>query len=203
MGIPAVDLYQMHMPLPPVNIETWMGAMAEAQQAGLVMAIGVSNYDSEQMQIAYERLLREGVHLASNQMEYSLLNRKVEKNGLLKRCDELGIKLIAYSPLAMGVLTGKYTPDNPPPGSRGLRYSRRMMEKYQPLLHLIARIGSDRGGKTPAQVALNWVICKGGLPIPGAKTMLQAEQNAGALGWRLTEAEVMELDEASDQVLAD
>jgi aryl-alcohol dehydrogenase-like predicted oxidoreductase len=203
LGIPAVDLYQIHMPLPPVNIETWMGAMAEAHQAGLILAIGVSNYDGEQMQTAYDRLLREGIHLASNQVEYSLINRKVEKNGLLKRCTELGIKMIAYSPLAMGVLTGKYTPENPPPGSRGLRFNRRFMEKIQPLLHLLARLGSDHGGKTSAQVALNWTICKNTLPIPGAKTMRQAEQNAGAVGWRLTEAEVAELDETSDRVLAE
>jgi aryl-alcohol dehydrogenase-like predicted oxidoreductase len=200
LGLPAVDLYQIHHPLPPVNIETWMGAMAEAHQAGLVLSIGVSNYDSDQMQAAYERLLREGIHLVSNQVDFSLLNRKVEKNGLLKVCNELGIKLIAYSPLAMGTLTGKYTPESPPSGGRALRFSRRFMENIQPLLHRMARIGSDHGGKTPAQVALNWTICKGTLPIPGAKTMLQAEQNAGALGWRLTEAEVAELDEASDQI---
>jgi len=203
LGIPAVDLYQIHVPLPPVNVETWMSAMAEAHQAGLVLAIGVSNYDSEQMQRAAERLMREGIHLASNQVEYSLLNRKVEKNGLLKRCEELGVKLIAYSPLAMGVLTGKYTPESPPPGGRGVLYNRRYLEKIQPLLHLLARLGSDHGGKTAAQVALNWTICKGALPIPGAKTMLQAEQNAGALGWRLSETQVAELDEISDRVLGE
>lgn len=200
LGIPAVDLYQIHAPFPPVNIETWMGAMAEAHQAGLVLAIGVSNYDVDQMQVAYERLLREGIQLASNQMEFSLLNRRVEKNGLLKRCQELGVKLIAYSPLAMGVLSGKYTPENPPPGGRTLRFNRRLLEKVQPLLRLMNRIGSDHGGKTPVQVALNWAMCKGTLPIPGAKTMRQAEQNAGALGWRLTEDEVAELDSLSDRV---
>jgi aryl-alcohol dehydrogenase-like predicted oxidoreductase len=203
LGLPAVDLYQVHMPLPPVNIETWMGAMAEAYQAGLVSAVGVSNYDAEQMQTAYARLLREGIPLASNQVEYSLINRRVEKNGLLKRCDEMGVKLIAYSPLAMGALTGKYSAENPLPGSRGLRFNRRWMERLQPLLRLLARMGSDHAGKTAAQVALNWVVCKGALPIPGAKTMRQAEQNAGAVGWRLSEAEVAELDEASDRFLAE
>ena len=203
LGLPAVDLYQVHMPLPPVNIETWMGAMAEVYQAGLVSAVGVSNYDAEQMQTAYARLLREGIPLASNQVEYSLINRRVEKNGLLKRCDEMGVKMIAYSPLAMGALTGKYSAENPLPGSRGLRFNRRWMERLQPLLRLLARMGSDHAGKTAAQVALNWVVCKGALPIPGAKTMRQAEQNAGAVGWRLSEAEVAELDEASDRFLVE
>jgi aryl-alcohol dehydrogenase-like predicted oxidoreductase len=200
LGVAAVDLYQMHHTLPPVTIETWMGAMAEVAQAGLVRAVGVSNYNSDQMRRAHERLLREGLHLASNQVEYSLLNRRVEKNGLLKHCAELGVKLIAYSPLAMGILSGKYGPENPPPGGRGMLYNRRMLEKTQPLIHLLRRIAADQGGKTPAQVALNWTICKGTLPIPGAKTQIQAEQNAGALGWRLSEEQMAELDTASDQL---
>ena len=201
LGVQQVDLYQIHMPLPPVNIETWMDAMAEAVQAGLTRAVGVSNYDADQMRRAYERLQRAGIHLASNQVEYSLLNRTVEKNGLLALCNELEVRLIAYSPLLMGVLTGKYTPESPPSGIRGGRYGRRFLERIQPLMKLIKQIGSDHGGKTPAQVALNWVICKGALPIPGVKTLGQAEQNAGALHWRLTEEEVNRLDEMSDRVL--
>jgi aryl-alcohol dehydrogenase-like predicted oxidoreductase len=203
LGLPVVDLYQIHMPLPPVNIETWMEGLAEACQAGLTRAVGVSNYDINQMQRAFDRLQSEGIRLASNQVEFSLLNRKVEKSGLLKLCQELGIKLIAYSPLEMGILTGKYTPENMPPGIRSGRYNRRYLERVQPLLNLIKHIGTDHTSKTPAQVALNWVICKGALPIPGAKTQLQAEQNAGALGWRLTDEEVSTLDEVSDRVLKD
>lgn len=203
LGLARVDLYQIHMPLPPVNVETWMEAMAEVQQAGLIGAVGVSNYDNDQMQRAYDRLIREGGRLASNQMEYSLLNRKIEKDGLLKHCQDLGVKVIAYSPLAMGLLTGKYTPDTPPQGIRGGRFGRKYLEKVQPLITLMKRIGSDHAGKTPAQVALNWTICKGTLPIPGAKTLLQAEQNAGAMGWRLSEAEIAELDEISGRISGD
>ncbi len=203
LGLPAVDLYQIHMPLPPVNIETWMEAMAEVYQAGMVSGVGVSNYDSDQMQRAYDHLRRDGIQLASNQVEYNLLKRKVEKDGLLQRCNELGVRLISYSPLSQGVLTGKYTPEKPPQGVRGGVFSRRYLEKIQPLLKLMTRIGSDHGGKQPAQVAINWTICKGTLPIPGAKTIRQAEQNCGAAGWRLSEAEVMELDEMSDLVLAE
>ncbi len=203
LGLPAVDLYQIHIPLPPVNIETWMDAMTEVYQAGLISAVGVSNYDSDQMQRAYDHLLREGIHLASNQVEYSLLNRKIEKDGVLKRSNELGVRVISYSPLAMGILSGKYTPEKPPQGIRGGRFSRRYLEKIQPLLKLMMRIGADHGGKNPAQVAINWTICKGTLPIPGAKTARQAEQNAGAAGWRLSESEVEDLDAMSDRVLAD
>lgn len=200
LGVAQVDLYQIHQPIPPVTPETWMAALADAVQAGITREVGVSNYDRSWMQRSYDALAREGLALASNQVEYSLINRRVEKNGLLKQCQELGVRLIAYSPLGMGLLTGKYTPDNPPAGMRAGRYNRRFIERIAPLITLIKRIGSGHGGKTPSQVALNWVICKGALPIPGAKNYAQAEQNAGALGWRLTEAEVAALDAASDRL---
>lgn len=202
LGIERVDLYQIHQPFPPINVETWMAGMTEAVQAGLVRAVGVSNYDQSWMQRAYDALAREGIRLAANQVEYSLVNRKVEKNGLLQKCRDLDVKLIAYSPLGMGLLTGKYSAANPPQGIRAgvVNYNRRLLEKMEPLLTLMKRIGSDHAGKTPAQIALNWVICKNALPIPGAKNITQAEQNAGALDWRLTAEEIMALDEASDKI---
>lgn len=200
LGLAQVDLYQIHQALPPVTPETWMNAMTEAVHAGLTREVGVSNYDRGWTQRAYDALAREGLHLASNQVEYSLINRKIEKNGLLKQCQELGVRLIAYSPLGMGLLTGKYTPEQPPSGLRGTRYNRAFLERMIPLLTLMKRIGSDHAGKTPAQVAINWTICKGTLPIPGAKNIAQAEQNAGAVTWRLTDEEVSALDEASDKL---
>lgn len=200
LGLAQVDLYQVHTAMPPVTVETWMAAMTEAVQAGLTREVGVSNYDRLLTQRAYDALAREGIALASNQVEYSLVNRKIEKDGLLKQCQELGVRVIAYSPLGMGSLTGKYTPENLPTGIRGGRYNRRFVEQMTPLLTLMKRIGSDHAGKTPAQVALNWVICKGALPIPGAKNVSQAEQNAGAVGWRLTDDEVAALDQASDRL---
>jgi aryl-alcohol dehydrogenase-like predicted oxidoreductase len=201
LGRSRVELYQIHWPFPPVRVETWMAAMVEAYQAGLIEAVGVSNFDRGQMQRAQDALTREGVTLASNQVEYSLLNRKVEKNGLLKQCQDSGVCLIAYSPIGSGVLSGKYTPENPVRGFRGTRYNARYLAQVQPLLRLMKKIGTEHGGKTPVQVAINWVICKGAMPIPGVKTISQAEQNLGALGWRLTDGEVSLLDEASDRVL--
>ena len=195
-----VELYQIHQPLPPVRIEVWMEAMLEAYHAGLIEAIGVSNYNYEQMLRAHEVLLRHGVPLASNQVEYHLLNREVEKNGLLRACQERDITLIAYSPLAMGLLSGKYTPENPPSGFRGRRYSRRFLARIQPLIQTLREIGEAHGSRTPAQVALNWLLCKGTVPIPGVKTKAQAEQNLGALGWQLSEDDVAKLDEVSDWV---
>ncbi|HEX5837615.1 MAG TPA: aldo/keto reductase, partial [Anaerolineales bacterium] len=135
-----------------------------------------------------------------NQVHYSLLSRAVEKNGTLARCKELGIRLIAYSPIEKGILSGKYSAEKPPPGSRARNYSP-LLPKIQPLIRLMTRIGQDHGGKSNSQVALNWVICKGAMPIPGAKTAEQAQENAGALGWRLTEEEIASLDAASESIL--
>lgn len=199
IGVESVDLYQIHWPFPPVPIETWMDAMAEAARRGWTRTVGVSNYDATQMMRAYAALGRHGLTLASNQVEYHLLDRRVEKNGLLARCQELGVRLIAYSPLAKGLLTGKYDSRTPPPGLRASR-ARPLLGRLDTLIGLMREIGREHGGKTPAQVALNWLICKGALPIPGAKNADQAAQNAGALGWRLTPGQVAALDAASDKV---
>jgi len=200
IGVETVDLYQIHQPLPPVSIETWMEAMAEAVAEGLTRTVGVSNYSQTQMLQAYSTLSRKNIPLASNQVTYSLLNRNIEYDGLLARCKELGVRVIAYSPIEKGLLTGKYTPDNPPPGIRGRRYGD-LLPKIGPLLKLMTEIGQEHGGKSKTQVALNWCTCKGAMPIPGAKNGDQAEENAGALGWKLTEEEVEKLDAASDAIL--
>lgn len=202
LGLNQISLLQIHYPLPPITIETWMDAMSDAVQAGLTQSVGVSNYDLEQLQRAYDALIRLGVPLASNQVEFHLLNRKIEKEGMIKRAQELGIRIIAYSPLSMGLLTGKYTPDNPPPGFRGSRYNKKYLSQIEPMIHALRRVGGDRGGKTPAQVAINWVLCKGVIPIVGVKTIDQLEQNLGGLGWKLTDEEVHFLDETSDKINA-
>ncbi|HOG79565.1 MAG TPA: aldo/keto reductase [Anaerolineaceae bacterium] len=195
-----VSLYQMHFPNPPVSVETWMEAMAEAVHNGLTEAVGVSNYDRSQMQRAFDTLARQGISLASNQVEYHLLDRRIETSGMLQQCRELGVTVIAYSPLAQGMLTGKYTAENPPRGFRAGKYTRKTLAAIKPLVDTLKKIGSDHAGKTAAQVALNWTICKGTVPIPGAKNLAQAEQNAGAMGWRLTDEEVARLDELSERV---
>ncbi len=198
LGLAQVDLYQIHWPMAPVAVETWADALADAVAAGLTRAVGVSNYNADQMRRAHAVLARRGVPLASNQVEYSLLHRAPERNGLADACRELGVTLIAYSPLAKGMLTGKYTPANPPPGLRGRRYRGELLAGIQPLTGLLREIGGSHGGKAPGQVALNWLMCKDAIPIPGAKSARQAQDNAGALGWRLTAEEVVALDGASE-----
>lgn len=197
LKLKQVDLYQIHVPSPRWSQEDYLPALADAVNAGLTRAVGVSNFNTEKTKLAHQILQAEGVPLASNQVEYSLLDRRIEKNGLLEYCLENDITLIAYSPLAKGMVTGKYGPDNPPPGARRRMYSPEKLQKAQPLIDLLVEIGSTYS-KTPAQVALNWTICKGTVPIPGAKNAKQAADNLGAMGWRLSQEEVEALDNASE-----
>jgi aryl-alcohol dehydrogenase-like predicted oxidoreductase len=195
-----IDLYQIHWPSAWVPVETWAEALADAVEAGLTRAVGVSNYSVDQMRRTHVVLAKRGVPLASNQVDYSLFERKPERTGLAAACRELGISLIAYSPLAMGLATGKYTPENPPKGFRGRKYDAAYLAAIQPIIAKLRELGEAHGGKTPAQVALNWLICKGAIPIPGAKNLKQLRDNTGALGWRLTNDEVAALDAAEDAI---
>jgi aryl-alcohol dehydrogenase-like predicted oxidoreductase len=192
LNLPWVHLYQIHGPISLRSARAMADALAEAQAAGLVKAVGVSNYSENQTRAIHAALGRHGIPVATNQIEYSLLRTFPESNGLLRACEELGVKVLAYSPLAQGRLTGKYGAANPPPGKR--IFSDYPMSEVTPVVAELRRVGERCGGKTPAQVALNWVICKGAIPIPGAKNGEQAEQNAGALGWRLSDEDVRVLD---------
>jgi len=200
LGVARVDLYQIHFPYSLIGIPTLMDALADAVADGQVGAVGVSNYGAEQMRRAHEALARRGVPLATNQLQYNLLARRPERDGTLAACRELGVTLIAYSPLAQGLLTGKYHAGGPTPS--GFRrwqplFRGRDARRLAGLLDLLRGIGEDHGGKTPAQVALNWLIAQGTVPIPGAKNRAQASGNAGALGWALDAAEVAALATAS------
>jgi aryl-alcohol dehydrogenase-like predicted oxidoreductase len=199
LGLDALDLYQIHWASPLMSAETMMEGMLECVQRGLTRTVGVSNFNEKHMIRAYTTLARHGIPLASNQVQYSLLSRAVEKNGTLARCKELGVRLIAYSPLEKGLLTGKYSSENPPSGVRGAQYAE-LLKKLPPVIKLLREIGQNHGDKTPSQVSLNWLIAKGALPIPGAKNIKQAEENAGGAGWRLTEEEVATLDEATENI---
>ena len=199
IGIDAVDLYQIHTSTPLMSPENMMEGMIECVKLGLTRTIGVSNFGEKRMLRAYSTLAQHGIPLASNQVHYSLLSREVEKNGTLARCKELGIRLIAYSPLEKGLLTGKYSSENPPPGVRASQYAE-LLKRLPPVLKLLQEIGLNHGDKTVSQVSLNWLICKGTLPIPGAKNLKQEELNAGGAGWKLTDDEVAQLDEATDDI---
>lgn len=202
LGVQSIDLYQIHWPYTFLNKIALMDMMVKAYNAGKIRAIGVSNYNVKQMQEARARLARYGIPLASNQVHYSLLHRKPENNGVLDACRELDVALIAYSPLQQGLLTGKYRAGQKI-AMTGMRrfsraYSTSSLNKIEPLLRTMETIGNARN-KTTAQVALNWLLTKDEhiIPIPGAKNQRQATDNAGAIGWRLSEDEFRQVDQAS------
>jgi aryl-alcohol dehydrogenase-like predicted oxidoreductase len=192
LRLPFVHLYQVHGPISMRSHRAVAAALAGPHRDGLFRAAGVSNYSVRELRAIHAALAAEGVPLATNQVEYSLLRTMPERDGLLATCRDLGVILLAYSPIGMGRLSGKYTAAKPPPGARN--FSAYPMAEIEPLVAALARIGGRHGGRTPAQVALNWIVCKGAVPIPGAKNGAQATQNAGALGWRLSPDDVAELD---------
>ncbi len=195
LGSPAVDLYQIHGPVSLRSHAAMAEALAAAHQMGLVKAVGVSNYSIKETRSIAGELERRGLRLATNQIEFSLLRRSPETGGLLAACTELGVLPLAYSPIGQGRLTGKYSVDHPPPGKR--TFSNHPMAVVDAVVHELRAIGERHGGKLPSQVALNWVMAKGAVPIPGAKNRKQAEENAGALGWQLDQDDMARLDRAA------
>jgi len=195
LGVAAVDLYQIHGPVSLRSHAAMADALAAAHEAGLVKAVGVSNYSVSETRAIDAELRARGLRLATNQIEFSLLRRAPETSGLLAACREAGVVALAYSPIGQGRLTGKYSAGHPPPGKR--TFSNHPMEIVDRVVAELRRVGDRHGGKAPSQVALAWVIAKGAVPIPGAKSRHQAEENAGALGWHLDEDDVAALDRAA------
>jgi aryl-alcohol dehydrogenase-like predicted oxidoreductase len=200
LGLEYVDLYQVHFPGGLIKIEALMDALADVVEAGLTRYIGVSNYNLEQMQRAQAALAKRGVALVSNQVEYSLVQQSPRASGLLEVCQEMGITLIAYSPLGRGALTGKYRPGSPPKDARRFygHFKQERLEALLPLLEAMDQIGHAHGGKSAAQVALNWLARQPNVfPIPGAKNARQARENAAAIDWTMSAEEAQRLDELS------
>ena len=204
LNVKTMDLYQIHWPYSLIGVDALMDALAQAVHSGKVRAVGVSNYGANLMRRAHARLARHDIPLASNQVHYNLIHRKPEKNGVLDACRELNVALIAYSPLEQGLLTGKYrivagqaiSVTGPRRFTPAFRTSQR--RKIEPLLQTMEDIATTHS-KTVGQVALNWLLSKDEciIPIPGAKNVRQASENASAIGWRLTGEEFKRIDLAS------
>lgn len=195
-----VDLVQMHWST--ANYAPWqevglLDGLADLYEQGLVKGVGLSNYGTKRLLWVHKRFQERGIPIKTLQVQYSLLSTyPVTELGLKDVCDDLGIKLIAYSPLALGLLTGKFSENGKfPKGVRGFLF-KQILPGIQGVLGTLREIANQRN-RTMSQVAINWCICKGAIPIPGAKNLEQAQQNIGALGWFLSDAEVAELDSAA------
>jgi aryl-alcohol dehydrogenase-like predicted oxidoreductase len=198
----SIDLYQIHQPYSFSSPEAEMDAMADLVEDGKIRAVGVSNFSAKQMQRAHAALQKRGLSLASNQVQYSLWDRSIEEDGILETAKELGITIIAWGPLASGLLTGKFHQDpdllSKTPFARRFLLRRRV-EKSRPLVQVLSEIGANHEA-TPAQVALNWLIHFHGetvVPIPGASKVEHAEESAEAMQFRLNGEELERLDVAS------
>jgi len=202
-----IDLFQVHSPGSVSSIPAQMREMAKLVHAGKVRAVGVSNFSAKQMAQAAAALRDEGLTLASNQVRINLLDRRVESNGVLAAAQGLGVTLIAYSPLAQGVLTGRYHDD--PALVRALPWGRRSrlspssrfltpegLRRSAPLIAELRAVGEAHGASV-AQVALAWLVTRYGdtvVAIPGASRPEQAAATATAMDVRLTEAEMASID---------
>lgn len=198
----SIGLYQVHQPFSFSTPEAEMDAMAELVKAGKIRSVGVSNFNAGQMRRAHRQLQKHGLPLASNQVRYSLLDRRIEKNGILDTAKELGVTIIAYTPLESGLLTGKYhkEPELLEKKSWFWRMTlRRGLEKSRGLVTALEETAS-RHNVTAAQVALNWVINSQGdtvVTIPGVTRVSQAREGAGAMNFRLSDEEIARLDKVS------
>jgi aryl-alcohol dehydrogenase-like predicted oxidoreductase len=205
-----IDLHQIHNQHGSFSShEKQMDAMADLVRGGKIQTIGISNYSAKTMRKCYEYLEKQNIYLVSNQMDYSLLNRRIESNGVMETAKKLGITIIAYSPLAQGLLSGKFH-DNADliksrSGPRRFRpqFKSRGLKKSVPVINELKRI-AEKYHATPSQVALRWLVQFHGdavVAIPGATKVNHAEENAGALNFTISEDDLNRLDEVSRSFL--
>jgi aryl-alcohol dehydrogenase-like predicted oxidoreductase len=201
----TIDLHQVHQPFSFSSVEAQMDAMADLVEGKMIRAVGVSNFSAAATRRAHAALSKRGIPLASNQVRYSLIDRRIETSGVLDAAKELGITIIAYSPLGQGILTGKYHDDPGLIGSRpGPRrfmpvFRARGLERTRSLVDELRRIAAAHG-VTPAQVALSWLIRSHGdtvVAIPGASRVPHAQEAAAAMTLALTAEETSRLDDVS------
>ncbi len=213
LGGYPIDLFQIHIPWSISSIGAQIGEMAKLARAGKIRAFGVSNFSVAQMTKASAAAAAEGMTLASNQVPISALDRRIERNGVLDMARRSGVTLIAYSPLAQGLLTGKFHEDPRlvsflPTGRRSRlspasrAFTTENLRRTAPLIEALRAIAASHG-VTPSQVALSWLIRFYGdtvVAIPGASRPNHASESAAAMDLELTENEMARIDEVSARV---
>ena len=205
-----IDLYQIHQPFSWSSVRKQMNEMAKLAERGRVRYVGVSNFSAKAMREADHVLREHGLRLVSNQVKYSLLDRRIEHNGVLEAALELGIAIIAYSPLEQGILSGKFhgdtesTPNVTGPRKWMSKFREKGLEKSLPLIDLMQHL-SQKYEATPSQIALNWLIHSHGetvFAIPGASKISHIEDNIGTLKFELTPGELEAMGQLSQRITA-
>lgn len=195
LGVDTIDLYYLHRRNPDIPIEETVGAMSELVREGKVRHLGMSEVNAATLRAAH------AVHpITALQIEYSLFTRFAERE-VIPTCRELGIGIVAYSPLGRGILTGAISDldrlaaddhrrQNPRFAPGNLERNTRLAEALRPI--------AEEVGATPAQLALAWVLAQGAdiVPIPGAKRMRHLEENAAAASLAITPAHLARMARA-------
>jgi aryl-alcohol dehydrogenase-like predicted oxidoreductase len=189
LGVDCIDLYQCHWPDPTSNLDDAIATMMDLRDQGKIRAIGLSNFTAEMIQQALRK-----TEIASNQPKYNMLERGVEES-ILPFCLDEGVGVLAYSPMAMGLLTGKVGLDREFRGDDTRRnrpwFSR---ENRQRVLDLLAKLRpiADAHNATLGQIAVNWVISQPGVTsaLVGARNEAQVAENVRASNFHLTQEEL-------------
>lgn len=223
LGLESIDLYLMHTPPKNGNIADYMDVMVREVERGRIRSIGVCNFGRAEIEEAAVALEKRGCCLSAAMVGYNLLRRYPETNGVIDACREHNVTLIPYAPLAEGVLTGKYRESDKVPlkywitsyfghldltheRDDGVPLAKRIFSKpresdvkrMEPLMETLDEIARAHN-KTIAQVSLNWLVTNPDVnvfPIPGMRSVHQAESDIGAVGWSLSSEERDRIDRA-------
>lgn len=213
MNADKIHIYLLHSPVHWRSLEYWIERGAECKRKGLLDAMGLSNCNADQVRRAVTAGRKFGVDIVVNQVHYSLLDYNSSNLQAMERtCQELGVAIVGFSPIGQGLLTDTLTPEswetNRPAKMFRLKYEdlkplraalKRISEEYYPV-EQIENNGNNNNNqhsqhKSMAQVAINWSICHGVVPLVGCRSPKQAKDSIGALGWKLKPEHVRELDQ--------
>ncbi len=193
-----IDLYYQHRVDLTVPIEDVAGTVKDLIKAGKVLHFGLSEPSAKTIRRAHAVQ-----PVAAIQTEYSLIERSVEHNGVLQTCEELGIGFVPWGPLGQGFLPGKLKVDaqstfDPKNDLRATfpRFSPMVMKNNQPIIEFLTKFGAKKGGATPAQIALAWLMAQKPwiVSIPGTGNMDHLNENLGAVDVKLTPADLREIE---------
>ena len=208
MGLDYFDIFYSHRFDPETPLEETMGALAQLVRQGKALYVGISSYPEKQTREAHRILKEMGVACLIHQPSYSILNRWIEDDHTIEACGELGIGIMAFSPLAQGILSGKYSHSTEGTRLEEKNSSLRRSELAPNVLAAVDKLGAiaQRRGQTLVQLALAWVLRRKEVTsaLIGVRTLEQLKDNLGVLGnLELSGEEIAEIEAATKGALLD